>query len=557
MSITPDISQLEDFIRKYKIALKLKWTREQFAGFIGMQTDTVRRKLGKIKDSVGLQLPLLKLDNGDEKELTTDCIQKFTQEYNRALGKTSGVTKQSKRYVITAAQNATPIHQGFFDSIRMYCQHNDAELIIIPYRYRNPTSVWTKNNEEDDWWNAKLTPYIHDTELLLSKNLVVLANVKVQPTASEPVSGLESFTGTDSTIIGHPKIQFKSVPTLSGKPKILLSTGAITVPNYTDSKAGWKGTFHHSIGAVIVEIDNNEIFHVRHIHASGPTGQFYDLDKLYTTTKVVGGQRAAALITGDTHAEFIDETVENVTFHQLDSIANVMNPEMFIFHDLTDFYARNHHHRGNDIIAVGKHRHGLNNVEDGLQAAADFIDRVSRKGTRNYVVKSNHDEAFDRWLREADIRGDAENAQFYYYMKYNQMKHIVRTGTGFDSFDPLEFWCKHPENGLGLRNLESTTFLKRDESLLVKNVEIGFHGDVGINGARGDIKSLARLSDKMIIGHSHSPGIHEGCYQVGLSAMKNLEYKRGPSSWMHTHAIIYPDGKRTLINIINGRWKAD
>jgi hypothetical protein len=89
----------------------------------------------------------------------------------------------------------------------------------------------------------------------------------------------------------------------------------------------------------------------------------------------------------------------------------------------------------------------------------------------------------------------------------------------------------------------------------VCSIELGFHGDVGINGSRGDIKSLAKLSDKMVIGHSHTPGIYEGCYQVGLSAMKNLEYKKGPSSWMQTHCIIYPDGKRTLINIINGKWR--
>lgn len=550
-----ELLQIEVFIKKYKIAAKNGWSRREFAKYLGIKEDSLRRKLLKIKDRYGIRLAPL---NGDDKgihgSIDEDKIKLLDDEYQ---SKPKVMTfPNTKKFVITSAQNATPIHKGFLNSILKYCEYNNAKLIVIPYRYKNPTSLWSQNNKNDDNWAEQLTPYIVDTEISLCENLTVLANIKVQPTASEPVTGFESFTGTSSTIIGHPKIQLKSVPTLSGKPKILTSTGAITVPNYIDCKTGWKGAFHHSLGAVVVDLDANNTFHLRHIHASISTGQFYDLDKLYTPTKVLQNQRIEALITGDTHAEFMDSEVEAATYHAPDSIVNVLNPKMMVFHDLTDFYARNHHHKNNDILAVGKHRYGRNNVEEGLQQAADLIDRVSRPNTKNIIIKSNHDEAFDRWLREAEIRHDYENAQFYYYMKYHQMKNISRTDTGFESIDPFEFWCKNPESGRGLKNLTNTIFLKRDESLKVKNVEVGFHGDVGINGAKGDIKSLSKLSDKMIIGHSHSPGIHEGCYQVGLSAKKNLEYKKGPSSWMHTHCIIYPDGKRTLINVINGKWKA-
>lgn len=547
----PTMPHIEDFIRKYKIAAKHKWTREQFASFVGMETDTVRRKLGKIKDKVGIKLPLLKLGTDI---LTEKYIQQFTEEYNKSLGKSNGIKKEHKRYVVTSAQNATPVNMVFFNSLLKYCEHNDAQLIVIPYRYKNPTSIWSDSAIGDDWWNPVVQPYLVDVQTELCENLVVLAHIKVQATASEPVTGFEAFTGNNSSIIGHPKIQYKSVATLSGKPKIMLSTGAVTEPNYTDSKVGWKGNFHHSIGAAVVEIDDDDIFHVRHVHASG-AGSFYDLDKLYTPSNVSSGHRVAALITGDTHVEFIDEQVESATYHNKDSIVSLLNPEMIIFHDLIDFYSRSHHHKNNDILAIGKHRFARNNVEDELQGVADFLDRVSKKDTLNIIIKSNHDEHFSRWLSEAEIRGDYENAEFYYYMKLHQLQHIRMTNTGFESIDPFEFWCTNPKNGLGLKNISNTVFLKRDESLKVKNIEVGFHGDIGINGSRGDIKSLARLSDKMIIGHSHSPGIHEGCYQVGLSAMKNLEYKSGPSSWMNTHCIIYPNGKRTLINIINGKWK--
>lgn len=542
----------QEFVKKYTIAYKLKWSRQNFAQYMGMTTDSVRRKTGKIKDSIGFQLPPLELTSSP---LTKGMIEEFNKEYRKNEVAELGEVKSSRKYLITAAQNATPVHSGFLTSCLNYCKETGAEFIVIPYRYRNPSSLLSNIVKGDEWWADNIKEYLVDNKILLCDNLTVLGNVKIQPTANDPLSGFEGFSGMNSNIIGHPKIQFRSVPTLNGKPKILATTGAITVPNYTDSKAGHKGNFHHSIGAMVVEVDEDGTFHVRHVHASDKNGSFYDLDSHYSPKGVTYGHRVEALITGDTHAEFIDEMVENATFHDDDSIVNILRPKKVFLHDVLDFYARNHHHRGNDIISYGKHKSGRNNVQEGLQQAADFIDRISRRDMTVYVVKSNHDEAFDRWLREADVKSDPENSDFYYYMKYHQMKSIKMSDTGFSSFDPFKFWCHNPENGIGLAHKDTTVFLARDQSVKVCSVELGFHGDVGINGSRGDIKSLAKLSDKMVVGHSHTPGIYEGCYQVGLSAKTNLEYKKGPSSWMQTHCIIYPDGKRTLINIVNGKWK--
>lgn len=92
---------------------------------------------------------------------------------------------------------------------------------------------------------------------------------------------------------------------------------------------------------------------------------------------------------------------------------------------------------------------------------------------------------------------------------------------------------------------------------MVHGIEVGSHGHVGPNGSRGSVKSQARIGMKSVIGHSHSPGIRDGAYQVGTSSRLNLEYVRGPSSWLHTHCVIYANGKRTLINIINGEWRAE
>lgn len=59
--------------------------------------------------------------------------------------------KKKARYVVTCAQNATPVFPEGLASLRTYCNKNKAELVVIPIRYHNPTSAWTKADESSDW----------------------------------------------------------------------------------------------------------------------------------------------------------------------------------------------------------------------------------------------------------------------------------------------------------------------------------------------------------------------------------------------------------------------
>ena len=429
--------------------------------------------------------------------------------------------------------------------------------MVIPYRYRNPTSLWNEKNIDEDWWWESLKPYLVDNKIQLCKGLQVLAQIKMQPTASKPLSGFESFTGSDSAIFGHPKLQMKTVATPSkSMPKILSTTGSCTMNNnYTNSKAGHKGMFHHNLSALVVEVDHDK-FHIRQIHGEDDTGSFYDIGYYHTPRGKSTYGPIAGMVPGDFHAEFLDKQVEAATFSGPGSMVEVLNPEVMVYHDLEDFYRRNHHHRNNDVIAYGKHHYGRNNVEEGLQISADFIDRYSRPDMINLIPASNHVDAFDKWLNDCDPKLDQENAAFFHYMKFHQLRNTKITDTGFSTINAFEFWCENPLDHRGLQSIDNTKFLKRDESYVVSGIEIGFHGDQGPNGSRGTLGQFAKIGPKNIIGHSHSPGIEEGAYQTGVCARLDLEYANGPSSWLHTHCIIYPNGSRALINIINGEWRA-
>lgn len=455
--------------------------------------------------------------------------------------------KGPQRYLITAAQNATAVHKPFLASLRTYCRVNKAQLLVIPYRYRNPTSIWSKIAEDDDWWAPELAPYLLDRRTKLCKGLVLLADVKTQPTASSPLQGFETISGGDSAIIGHPKIELTTIATPQNKlAKILTTTGAVTVKNYLPGKAGKKGEHHHSFGACVVEMANG-LFHLRQINAVSD-GSFQDLVRAYTPTghepaKVLG------LVMGDTHQEFIDPDVSRATFGE-GGMTRALKPEQLVWHDVHDFYSQNHHHRLEPFIRYVKHHDGSGNVERALDKTFRFIDRVTPAGAKNIFVPSNHPDALARWVKETDPRGDPENCVFWARTFEAMCLGSKMTETGARTIDPFAYWAEKKLTTVG-----QAVFLNHDQGHQIGGIECGFHGHFGSNGSRGSRAGFSKIGVKTFIGHTHSPGIKDGCYQVGTSSQLKLEYVHGPSSHMHCHGLIYGNGKRTLVFIIKGKWR--
>lgn len=481
-------------------------------------------------------------------------------QFKRPLG---GV----KRFVITAAQNSTPVHRPFLSALLAYCEANDAELVVIPLRYKNPTSRWTESQTNEERWSPLLEPYLYNQRKKLNDNLVLLGDIKTVPTAVRPLSGFESITHGESGILGHTKLQLETIPTPQGNyPKILTTTGAVTIPNYTDSKAGKKGEFHHTLGAVAVEISGKK-FHMRQINAT-KDGSFIDLDRHYLSVEdtipahkalwfdrndvqagiVEPAAPALGIAFGDTHRQVMDRTVERATFGK-GGIVETLNPEYLVFHDLHDGYAENPHNDKNPFVKLAKRRSLKHDVAKEVHEDVAWLERTvgDRKAI---IVGSNHDNFLSRWVVNTDWRTDVDNAEFYLETALQMARSARMTDTGAAYADPFQHWIERLKSGkVDIR------CLKVDESFMLADIEMGLHGDRGPNGARGSRMNLRRIGVKTIIGHAHSPGIEEGCYQTGTSTPLRLEYTGGPSSWLHTHVVVYANGKRSLISIIDGEWR--
>ena len=467
-----------------------------------------------------------------------DCNREFSQAGHNKFDSHKELSNDI--VVITSAQNNCDLNREFFHSLIAYCNRRKAQLYVIPVKY--------SMLEPEEMLEWRYPPSYSLTETVnFHKKLRILGNINITPTIENPIAGMDYLSKGDSLIIGHPQLQMKTLAVNAVDPSaIIVSTGSCTEPHYSQTKQGEKARFNHSYSAIVVEKDNDQ-FHLRVLNADD-TGGFYDVDGYQSADSFTPISRVEALITGDEHALFADPIVKNATYLAEDSIVKTLNPSIIVRHDVLDCYSVSHHHKHNFFLKYGKYKTGLNDIEYELTLTLDHIQSTTPVNAKNLIVSSNHHDHLERWLNEADIKNEPWNAKIYHQLMYMMLDNVKIEGDTFSYTQPFELWVKY-------QNVGSIEFVSRSESSKIFGIEISNHGDVGTNGARGSLVQFSRLAYKNVIGHSHSPGINKGAYQVGTSSNIKLEYTRGPSSWMHTHCVIYPNGKRQLINILNGRWR--
>ena len=441
--------------------------------------------------------------------------------------------RSGKRFVVTSAQNGTPVARQEFETLLNYCKHNNAELLVVPTRYRNPTSLF---RHDEDTWAEELQDYLIDEKVHLHDGLVLLGNIKTQPTAVNPLTGLEGFTSTESIIVGHPKFALESIATRQGDmAKLLMTTGSITLPNYTDSKAGAKGEHHHCYGAISVEIDG-DYFHVRKLHFKD--GMVNDLDKKYTPTSVEQ-EDAAAVVLGDLHFPFTDEKALKGTKRLL----NQVNPEYTVFHDCLDSFSISHHHRNQPFVKYAKVKYGMESIQEELEETIRLIHELTPN--KAVLVASNHQDHIRRWIDEADWKNDPVNAEFYLKTALHMLQNTEMTSGGPRTPDPFKYWVSLYSNA---------KCLDYDDSFVVAGVALDQHGENGPNGSRGSPVGLSKIGSKVIVAHYHRPVERDGLASVGTLMGLNPHYTRGPSSWVQSNVVLFNSGRWQHVHMINGKY---
>ena len=460
---------------------------------------------------------------------------------------------KTKRAIVVAAQNATPVDAGFWAVLEYMATTLGAEVLVIPLRYKNATSVWTASQRNAEWYAPEVRPYLWNVREDLNSNAMVIGDLKIQTTTSNPLSGAETLSRASSAVVGHTRAQSMSVATPQSKmAKWLTTSGAVTQPNYSDTRVGRLAEFHHSLSAILVELKGSKFF-MRRLNYTSRTGRVIDNGVAYYADRHETAPPSLALIQGDTHVRFVDQNVVKATFGAA-GIVERIRPLHLIWHDLLDAHTCTPHHRGNPFMDIGKYYAGRSSVNDETNEAKEFLNdrtqearkRAKLKDLLSVVVPANHNDMLFRYIRDEDWKKlPAENRIFYLETALKMAKSVEYTDIGIHIPDPFISILQDA-------NLPNVRALDINEEFVLADVALHMHGDKGPNGARGSRKNIRRVAVKSVIAHSHGPGEDEGCVQVGTSTKLEAEYTGPAGNWLNTHCDLNADGKRQLVTIVDG-----
>jgi hypothetical protein len=283
-----------------------------------------------------------------------------------------------------------------------------------------------------------------------------------------------------------------------------------------------------------VEIKNDEIFFARQITATDD-GDFTDLFYRVEDGQVNKINTIAAAILGDLHYGQHDERVIDKTLE----LFEMLKPENVILHDVFDGLSINHHESKDPFIQFQREVEGTNSLKREIEEMLEGLKKFSKYNVS--IVRSNHDDFLDRWLKNTDWRKANTLKNSIEYMEYSA---LLLKGDAPNGVIPYLINQKYPE----------FKTLGRSDSLVIKGWELAQHGDIGSNGTRGSLLQFRKLNTKIVVGHYHSPGRKDGALSVGTSTKLRVNYNLGPSGWLQSHVIIHHDSKAQHINFIRGEF---
>lgn len=473
---------------------------------------------------------------------------------------------RGRTFLFTSAQNDAEVDEAFWTSLKTYAELMDADIIVGPLTYE--TQWWSESNPQSRSYDPRLEEFLCFGQMEIGDDFVFCGEMNTLPTARRPISDLTTYSRGRWAVFPHPMVQLKSVP--STDPKVqahqVMTTGSVTRPKIIPRKAGVKSLFHQALGATIVEFDEEGDVFCRQIIAD-EDGSFYDLDIFVSGEDFSFHNGVAGIVFGDLHiakadpkncrASFGLEPLEPHKARAPGSMLEVLKPAEIFLHDIHDNEFRNHHHIHDAAHSFEMAYRGRDSVEEEVFWSADFLWGLTNvyHGQVN-VVDSNHDLALERYVREGRYRNDGINLTYGLkletaYMQYR--KHVadaLDAGVASGSFSLLEWAVRDALSPVVL----PVAWVHDGQSYLLNEVEHGNHGFRGANGARGTVAGFAALGRPMSIADKHSPEILDMVYVAGTQQL-HMGYNRGPSGWAVTNIVQYPNGKRSLVTLQNGKWR--
>lgn len=490
-----------------------------------------------------------------QKSLKVEGTIRGTKKTARPLPKAGEV----KRYILTSAQNNTHLNKRVWESLTALAKHYKAEIIVGTFSYdQNQFRQMSvkrgrvKPKEWVMWYDQRVEPHIKDERIELAPGLVWCGEMNILPTAVNPLESLEAYTSRKSAIFPHAKLAMRSVSAMQGESaKLNYTTGAVTQRNYVQKRLGLIAEFHHVYGGLLVEVNHEGHWWVRQLNADN-RNRIQDLDVIADGEKVTTGNQVEAITWGDLHATMAEVWVVKESHRMLDEL----KPKYQFLHDVMEGASVNRHVLKNGAQNDPHYNfyrwlRGLHRVDEELRRTVEVVKTYLRPWCKAVAPDANHDAWWlHSWLSRFDYRVDPANSEFFLDLQKQFYKEL-RAGKMPRDVNLMQ-------HAMGKFGLKSVKFLLADRSFKIcgNKIECGMHGHLGPNGKQGTPERLSRMGRKANIAHTHAAGIYNGLYVAGTSSKLRWSYNFGPSNWTHSHIVTYPNGKRTIVTMYAGKWKA-
>ena len=542
----------QEAIELLKYLMKNKDT-EDFSGYFG--ASTICHRKGRVKVSyiqplldelskVKAIIPSKGILRAPKYTLRVDISAKiieeyeeentiYTEEYREAL---NDEIKKYKKFVITTAVMGKEVNKPFADSLRNYAKRNNALLIALPCE--DVVSRGKKTSK-----TLEISPELSDFRVVFKdtyiNNNLCLCAIKVSAKQINPLTGLDRLTvqRQASIIVASPKVFLKYVPNMHYDiPPALMTTGAVTINNYDTDRYMSKRTStlaegDHAYGAIIVEVEDEHIFHFRHVRASS-YNSITDMGIDYLPDGSVQPMDNTVMVMGDSHTGYHDKEL-HVSIMEAALKSGV---DTIFLHDIFNATSVTHHDKGKGITRAIKAKENKLDLKLECTAIRNYLNNIILHGMDAYIVSSNHDHMLLRWLEEGGYINDPLNYEM----------GVSLAAAAIKGHDPLKYAI---ENEIGYKE-ERVHWLKEDESCKVYGVECSNHGSAGANGSKGSLQIFEKGLGNCVVAHTHSAAIIRDAYCVGTVGVMDQGYNRGLSSWTRTCCLIYKNGTKQLINFI-------
>lgn len=502
--------------------------------------NTIKPLLEELKEAKILKLskktfrsPRYKLDEDKAFDVVAEAEEEvYIKEYRASLEEE---IKKYKKFVITTAVMGKGVNKPFLEAVKNYARRNKAMLLLLPCE--DVASRGKKASPID------ISPELGDFKVIFKdtyiNNNLCLCAIKMSAKQIAPLSGLDRLTATRnaSIIVASPKVFLKYISNMHFDiPPALMTTGAITVNDYDNDRYMSKRTStlaenDHTYGAVIVEVENESIFHFRHVQASS-YNSLTDMGVDYLPDGSIKKMKDTVLIMGDSHTGYHDKELHLATM----AMANEVGATTTILHDVFHGSSISHHDYGKSVTNAIKAQEGRLGLELECNAVKNYIKNFEDRGLNVIIVESNHDDFLRKYLDDGKYVSDPMNHKF-------SLKLAI---SAIDGHNPLQYAI---EDMLGYKS-KNVRWLKTDESCKFYGVECAIHGSRGANGARGSLTTFEKSLGNCVTAHTHSAAILRNAMCVGTMGVMDQGYNSGLSNWTRTCCLIYSNGTKQLVNFI-------